>query len=392
MLCRVASQHLSLVMHHNYQAIVNTFGGLGTFCFSFTDDDDHTVLALKKRLEASTSITTEEQRITSLGGRPLIDSDDIFCDSSEPRFLNLSLRLRGGKGGFGSMLRAQGGRMNAQKTTNFEACRDLQGRRIRTVNDAKRLQAELDAIPEREKEKREKLQKKIEKALKEYEPRKHLFDDNQFLEDREQMVENVKNAVGGLLKKQKVDHKPVKAAAIIFDDEMDSEDEDDEEEDDDDELKYDNEQTEVTESESSAKRTKTEPSNITTSDGQFSTGGSSKDKGKGKAFASSSNSNGDDNDDDNGDDKDSKKVLSDFLSTNYDEEYDSEEDDDFEINEDDDDDEEEEEEGEEALSDEDILAEQVQADDKQDTQNVSASSSKAKGEAMQSRKRKDREE
>ncbi|CAO3583505.1 unnamed protein product [Absidia cylindrospora] len=99
------------------------------------------------------------------------------------------------------MLRAQGGRMNAQKTTNFEACRDLQGRRIKSVNEAKRLEEELAALPKREQEKRERLEKKIEKALKEREPRKHLFDDHEFLDNREQMVEGVKNAVSGLLKR-----------------------------------------------------------------------------------------------------------------------------------------------------------------------------------------------
>ncbi|KAI8329896.1 hypothetical protein BD560DRAFT_341993 [Blakeslea trispora] len=121
--------------------------------------------------------------------------------------------------------------MNAQKTTNFEACRDLQGRRIRTVNDAKKLQEELDALPEREAEKREKLKRKIEEALKEREPRKHLFDDNKFLEDREDMVENVKSAVGSAMKRQKLVHKPVaSSSASLFDDDISDEEEEEEEE------------------------------------------------------------------------------------------------------------------------------------------------------------------
>ncbi|KAM5126420.1 splicing regulator SDE2-like [Mantella aurantiaca] len=44
-------------------------------------------------------------------------------------------RLRGGKGGFGSMLRALGAQI--EKTTNREACRDLSGRRLRDVNHEK---------------------------------------------------------------------------------------------------------------------------------------------------------------------------------------------------------------------------------------------------------------
>jgi hypothetical protein len=47
------------------------------------------------------------------------------------------LRLRGGKGGFGSMLRSQGGRMASKQSTNYEACRDLNGRRLKLTTDAK---------------------------------------------------------------------------------------------------------------------------------------------------------------------------------------------------------------------------------------------------------------
>ena len=51
-------------------------------------------------------------------------------------FLQCHLRLPGGKGGFGSMLRAIGAQI--EKTTNREACRDLSGRRMRDVNDEKK--------------------------------------------------------------------------------------------------------------------------------------------------------------------------------------------------------------------------------------------------------------
>lgn len=45
------------------------------------------------------------------------------------------LRVVGGKGGFGSNLRSMGARAATKETTNFEACRDLEGRRLRTVHD-----------------------------------------------------------------------------------------------------------------------------------------------------------------------------------------------------------------------------------------------------------------
>ncbi len=37
------------------------------------------------------------------------------------------------------MLRAEGKKNLGKKTTNFESSRDLSGRRMRTVNDAKKL-------------------------------------------------------------------------------------------------------------------------------------------------------------------------------------------------------------------------------------------------------------
>ena len=52
--------------------------------------------------------------------------------------LRLNPRLRGGKGGFGSQLRAAGGRMSSQKTSNNDSCRDLSGRRLSTVKEAKK--------------------------------------------------------------------------------------------------------------------------------------------------------------------------------------------------------------------------------------------------------------
>lgn len=94
------------------------------------------------------------------------------------------------------------------------------------------MQEELDALPEKEEEKRNKLKRKIEDALKEREPRKYLFDDNQFLEDKEEVVENVKSAVGSALKRQKTAHKPLASTSVsLFDDDISSDEEEDEDED-----------------------------------------------------------------------------------------------------------------------------------------------------------------
>ncbi|CDH57724.1 hypothetical protein RO3G_09056 [Lichtheimia corymbifera JMRC:FSU:9682] len=371
-------------MYHNHQAIVNLFGGNGPVCLSFEPHDDHTVSDLKRRLASMTHIDTTDQRISTLGGRPLSDDDLLFNDPQGPVTFNLSLRLLGGKGGFGSMLRAQGGRMNAQKTTNFEACRDLQGRRIRTVNEERRLQDALAAQPEIERARQEAIKKKIEDGLKEREPKKFRFDDTQFLEDREQAMEGVKSAVSSILKKQtKKPKQQVVAMSLLFGDEMDDED-DDEDEGDDDEQPNDAEGDSESQQQQDTQKS---------SSGKEST----KDKGKGKASTTSqgkqsaSSSGNDDNEDDDNENSNNKNLLSDFMEANYDEEYDSEEDEDFEENDED----------EGSTSDDDLEEEDFEAEEEEDEPIDTAAATKAsssgsskedKGKGKVTRKRKEREE
>ncbi|KAG1733663.1 telomere stability and silencing-domain-containing protein [Suillus paluster] len=128
--------------------------------------------------------------------------------------LRLIPRLRGGKGGFGSQLRAAGGRMSSQKTSNNDSCRDLSGRRLSTIKTAKRLadymgneDGRKKAQAQAKKAKLETLEKKIAAASGDTEAvagRKHRFDDTEYLEESREIVDNVKSAVSaGLMKKKK---------------------------------------------------------------------------------------------------------------------------------------------------------------------------------------------
>jgi hypothetical protein len=63
---------------------------------------------------------------------------------------SLLLRLRGGKGGFGSLLRGAATKAGQKKTSNFDACRDMSGRRLRHVNAEKKLKEWKDQSKERE--------------------------------------------------------------------------------------------------------------------------------------------------------------------------------------------------------------------------------------------------
>merc|ERR1711991_328291 len=78
----------------------------------------------------------------------------------------MGLRLCGGKGGFGSLLKQQGRKAGKKKVTDFGACRDLNGRRLRHVNDEIRLRK----FRQLHNQARQELEKKIKKkALKDFE-------------------------------------------------------------------------------------------------------------------------------------------------------------------------------------------------------------------------------
>ena len=76
--------------------------------------------------------------------------------------LTASLRLAGGKGGFGSLLRS----MNPKKTLadNYDSCRDLSGRRLRTVQ----MEQRMDDWQARQQEE----EKYVSEEVKQYEEQK----------------------------------------------------------------------------------------------------------------------------------------------------------------------------------------------------------------------------
>jgi hypothetical protein len=73
------------------------------------------------------------------GGMPL-PLDSPFSVKAHPILRVRPLcALAGGKGGFGANLRAQGRTAQAKRTSDFRHCRDLNGRRLKSVNDEARL-------------------------------------------------------------------------------------------------------------------------------------------------------------------------------------------------------------------------------------------------------------
>ncbi|KAG5671130.1 hypothetical protein PVAND_001344 [Polypedilum vanderplanki] len=104
--------------------------------------------------------------------------------------IQLVLSIFGGKGGFGSMLRAIGAQI--EKTTNREACRDLSGRRLRDINEEKRLKAWLEKQKNQDpKDLEEKFKRKIEKLLAK--PKKE-FKDEDYDSARSNLLDNISDS------------------------------------------------------------------------------------------------------------------------------------------------------------------------------------------------------
>ncbi|XP_063300137.1 splicing regulator SDE2 [Pelobates fuscus] len=103
---------------------------------------------------------------------------------------SVELRLCGGKGGFGSMLRALGAQI--EKTTNREACRDLSGRRLRDVNHEKAMAEWIKKQAEREAEKEQRRLERLQRKLAEP---KHYFTDPEYHRQCHDMSERLEDSV-----------------------------------------------------------------------------------------------------------------------------------------------------------------------------------------------------
>uniref|UniRef100_A0A1L8DCQ7 SDE2-like domain-containing protein n=1 Tax=Nyssomyia neivai TaxID=330878 RepID=A0A1L8DCQ7_9DIPT len=145
-----------------------------------------TLRRIKNQIQNEAGIHPEDYYVLVNGRR--VGEDDLIPRGCGP--LNMVIRQKGGKGGFGSMLRAIGAQI--EKTTNREACRDLSGRRLRDINEEKRLKAWLEKQKDAESEKKERKKQKLEKLLQEP---KFDFNDKEYERARSEMTEKVDEAV-----------------------------------------------------------------------------------------------------------------------------------------------------------------------------------------------------
>lgn len=131
--------------------------------------------------------------------------------------LRISAKLCGGKGGFGSQLRAAGGRMSSKKNRDRQdqngSNRNLDGRRLRTVDEAKRLAEYLATKPEMERKEKEERRKRWEAVIDAAEATEAKIKagkmgsnqgrlDAEYVESKETAEEKVREAVARAMREQ----------------------------------------------------------------------------------------------------------------------------------------------------------------------------------------------
>ncbi|KAJ1735058.1 hypothetical protein LPJ61_000748 [Coemansia biformis] len=142
-----------------------------------------------------------------VAGRNGLSASEALAASSLP-WLALRGRLVGGKGGFGSTLRSQGSRMSQNKPNDFDDCRDLYGRRLRTLKEAKSITEKLEREESAREGAAERRRKKIADGLKDRPAKKHRFDDADYTRNCEEIAAATKEATKKALRRARREKSP----------------------------------------------------------------------------------------------------------------------------------------------------------------------------------------
>ena len=148
--------------------------------------------------------TNSDKELSSSSAAPLFSLLSSEHDTFIP--LRLWIPLGGGKGGFGSQLRAAGGRMSSRRKKNQgennSSNRNLDGRRLRTVAEAKALAEYLAVKPDMERKEKEARRKRWEEVVELAEKREEEIKngsksriDGRWVEDKDDAGERAREAV-----------------------------------------------------------------------------------------------------------------------------------------------------------------------------------------------------
>lgn len=208
-------------MAEQVNILLSSFPGLSlpsTVSFSLPSISTLSDLTEKVVSLLPSSVPFQSLILTTTNNKQVVRSSDhiqslLFAHNGESSItsnllpLRLTVRLCGGKGGFGSQLRAAGGRMSSKrKRTQGDdnaSSRNLDGRRIRTVNEAKALAEYLAVKPEMDQKEKEERRRRWQSVVEVAEKRqeelkngggKHKVD-GQWMDDKEEMNEKAREAV-----------------------------------------------------------------------------------------------------------------------------------------------------------------------------------------------------
>lgn len=179
-----------------------------------------TIAELRSELDRRLPENNTRLLLTTLSSRHLSFSESdtpisSFLSNLEDDFLSLrlSVPLCGGKGGFGSQLRAAGGRMSSKRKKNQGedngSSRNLDGRRLRTVTEAKALAEYLAIKPEMDRKEKEKRRKRWQEIVDLTERRQDEIRNGttaqgvlngKWIEDKEEAGERTREAVLAAMK------------------------------------------------------------------------------------------------------------------------------------------------------------------------------------------------
>lgn len=198
---------------HPINVLLTSFRGLGlppTLVFPISSASS--VGDLRQRVIDQLPHSNSRFVLTTTSNKEVIPACDAsvttLLSSQNDTFLplRLSVPLCGGKGGFGSQLRAAGGRMSSKRKKNQgdanSSNRNLDGRRLRTVNEAKALAEYLALKPDMERKEKEARRKRWEQVVEMTERREEEARngskgkvDGQWVEDKEEAGERARAAV-----------------------------------------------------------------------------------------------------------------------------------------------------------------------------------------------------
>ncbi|PHH82904.1 hypothetical protein CDD82_4338 [Ophiocordyceps australis] len=192
--------------------LISTFGGLGLpSTLVVPVAPKITITELQDEIREILPVRDSRLILTTLSNRQLPEKSvapiSTYLSSSDDEFLSLrlSVPLCGGKGGFGSQLRAAGGRMSSRKKRNQEdhgSSRNLDGRRLRTVNEAKALAEYLAIKPDMDKKEKDRRRQRWEQIVESSEQKMEEIRtgskgrlDGKWVDDKEESSEKTRDAV-----------------------------------------------------------------------------------------------------------------------------------------------------------------------------------------------------